>query len=275
MLYGDPGTGKTDLAGSAPQPYFVVVGDPNEIVTLKSPGFIKRRGSRDVLWDIVTEDVPLTKEQREKFVPQALDRLRAAFDRAMDLDAKGIIHFETLVIDNATVLQKYIENQGIYIGYQLAGSVEKSALKKYRELGVIVNADSDYKLEQDLMGRIVEYLFTIPKHVVLTAHEHVNSTTDRATRVTTVHSITPQFIGRHRTLIPAFFGSVWRLHVSGQGHGKQFKVTTQKADVVFAKTRIGGILRDEETNLDISKVIDQFKLHDQTQRTQTNAGSRT
>lgn len=253
LIYGEYGTGKTELWATAPEPiYALIVGPRNELKTLQSPGFKARHGERDITYDFVQEEF----SNRGVFkTASAFDKACDHLDTALKLRDKGDLPFKTLVIENTTTLLNVQTNKVLEIG---RGSRENKALSKLRDQNILFLSDGDYGGVQSLMRQLVNWVYNLPVHTILVAHEKVESNMNRETRQQTITRVSPNFIGQQRTEIPGLFDNVWRTTVEGSGRSALFRVNTVGDDVIACKTRVGGVLKEKELNLDISAAIEKM-----------------
>lgn len=257
LLYGEYGTGKTELWATAPEPiYALIVGPRNELKTLQSPGFQSRHGKKDITYDFVQENFGRRGVFKQA---EAFDRACDMLDHAWDLRKKGDLPFNTLVIENTTTLLNVQTNKVLEIG---RGSRENKALAKLRDQNILFLSDGDYGGVQSLMRQIVNWVYNLPVHTILVAHEKVEATMNRETRQQAITRISPNFIGQQRTEIPGLFDNVWRCTVEGGGKSALFRVNTVGDDVIACKTRVGGVLKEKELNLNISKAIERMSVTD-------------
>jgi len=258
LLYGEGGTGKTFASGTMPAPvYHLIAGSRGELVTLRSPDFLKMHPKifDEQYYDVIFETVG----KRGIFVQaDAYDLACDTLDNAMAEDAKGDMPFKSIVID-ATGLAEFAMNKSIEITYETAGSKEKTALKKLIDSNIIVPSDQDYKGEQSLMTKYVAWALRMDKHVCVITHEWREEHTDRKTRVKTLTNVRPQFTGKNRKEIPRLFSNVWRFTTSGKGEGQVYEVQTVRDEIIYAKTRFGGLLSGQLRNVDLSVIVEKYK----------------
>jgi len=170
LLYGHPGTGKTHAALTAPEPiYFLAIGAPNEAKTYFSKLFQDKHGKKEIFIDVALE--PTERMGRFKNAI-GFDHACTLLDGALELDDRGEMEFATIIIDNATVLQEMQMNKVIEIWAAGKEPGVDTTYDKFREEGILAPADHDYGAAQGLMGKLVSWLFTLDKNIVLVAHEH-------------------------------------------------------------------------------------------------------
>ena len=251
LLYGKPGSGKTELWATAPTPIdALIIGPRNELKTLQSPGFKKRHGEPDIHYDYIQEDLGI----RGRFSKaEAFDKACDALDAALRLREKGDLPFASLVIENASTLLHVQANKVLEVGGM--GDRTNKSLQKFRDDNILFLADNDYMGMQSLMRSFVNWVYNIDTHVIFVAHEKVDQTMDRKTRQTIISRIEPNFIGQQRTEIPGLFDNVWRTYVEGGGTSALFRVDTMGDDVIVGKTRVGGVLKEKMTNTNIADAI--------------------
>jgi hypothetical protein len=264
LLIGEYGTGKTQIALSAPDPIWAIgVGGLNEFKTRYSKHFINKVGKKEVYVDSVIEGRGAQGTMLDN--PTGFDAFCDTIDAGLEWNDKQGNIIESLVIDNATILEIYQMNKAIAAEYMMAGNVQKTTLTREREYGIRKPGDNTYAGAQSLMDRIVGWLFELPFHIILVSHEYKewapvsDKPNERNKRVV---GVKPLFVGQQRINIPNMFDNVFRNTVSGSGRTRQFYTQTVGDDVVAAKVRVGGILQAEnEKDLNLTDMIDRFKAH--------------
>lgn len=256
LLYGEPGTGKTRAGLTAPGPiYFLAIGAPNEAKTFFSPDFRKQFPNQKVYIDVAEESI----DERGQFdAAIGFDSACDLLDEALEQDRKGDLHFETVLVDNATVLSEFQLNKVFEISEIDAKDKSKTSLRKLRDHGIYTPADYDWGGAQSLMGKFVSWLFKLDKHIVFVAHEHQDTTTDRATHTQLIQAVKPLFIGKQRNQIANMFDNVWRFTKNGQFYEAR-TVAADRPFSVIAKTRVGGVLDQDFRNVDLEWAIQQLQ----------------
>lgn len=262
LLYGMPGTGKTFIGGTMPgNTYFLLIGGRNELKPLRSPSFRDKYPEKEgtFAYDWVTE----TRGERGRFkAAEAFDRACDMLDEALELDRKGempgIGSFDSIVLDNATMLGNVQMNKAIEIN-QIRTSSGNTALNRLRQHNILLPGDNDWGSKMSLMTQFVDWLFGLEKHILLIAHEWKETNFDRSSRRTTIEAIRPLFTGKNREDIPLMFDNVWRTSISGSGRSQQFEVQTVGDNTTLAKTRFGGVLSKIERDLNMRNVIERMR----------------
>jgi len=266
LLYGAPKKGgKTFTALTAPEPIlFHAIGGPNEAKTYFSKDFQNKHGPKDIIIDVVVED--LDKKGRCKN-PIGFDNACNLLDEALEADDKGELPtetggFETLVIDNGTVLSEFQMNKVIHIANSFRNAQAKgmSTYDKLMQEGILVPHDSDWGGAQSLMRDYVSWLFKLDKHVVFIAHEYEQTKANRATQSSDLIGIKPLFIGQQRDRIANMFDNVWRCTKQGQMYIARTIPADKPIDII-AGTRLGGIVDNDYIDPNITKTIEKFKKH--------------
>lgn len=267
LLYGPPKTGKTFAAGTAPTDIFILmVGADNEIKTYQGDDFREKYPDRSghIMYDWVRETTDARGQFKEA---HAFDEACDKLDDALELDEQGECPtpsggFETIVIDNATMLNSVQMNKAIEINYGIKrGSKDKTTLKQLRDEGIIIPGDNDWMSQMSLMTQFVEWLFTLDKHVIFIAHEWRETEYDRSSRQRNVTKVRPLFTGKHREDIPLLFDNVWYMSVEGAGRNRQYYCTTQGNKKILAGTRQGGVLRERIKDLNLTETFEKMKRH--------------
>jgi hypothetical protein len=262
LIYGEPGTGKTFDALTAPAPiFFLAVGGSNEAKTYYSKQFQKKHGKKEIFISVAEESTDASGKFDQA---QGFDNACRLMDEALEEDDKGTTQFATIVIDNATVLEEYQMNKVIEVSHSGVASkgrdTSQTTYQKYQDSGILTPFDSDWGAAQSLMAKYLSWLFRLDKHIVLVAHEYQDTTTNRATQSREITGIKPLFVGNQRGRVANMFDNVWRKTKSGQ----LYVARTEPLDrpfPVIAKTRIGGIIPADYSNVDLTDVIDQFQEH--------------
>lgn len=268
LLYGEPGVGKTELALTAPGPiYYLCIGPENELKTRYSKHFLTRANGKHKDKKIYFDSVRETRGKRGEFTdnPTGLDEAGDKLDLALGKFESGEVEKpETIVIDNATVLEEYQMNKAMVAGYETAENKDKTALKKMRDYGIIKPGDGDYGGAQSLMSKWMSWIMGLDYNLIVIAHEYKEYVQKKGTREREIVGIYPLFVGQQRISIARSFDNVWQLSISGAGRGQLFHTRTTGSDIYVAKTRVGGIFNEIETNLDLSECIEKFKNYPKT-----------
>lgn len=256
LIYGLSGVGKTYASGTMPGPiYDLCVGGPNELKTLMAPAFRERYSDQKIYFDFVREN----RGPQGKFeTAEAFDIAGDLLDEAFELDRKGDMPFESLVLDNSTSFSDIAMNKSIQINASFSRG-GKTALGKLRDEGVLVPSDADWGSEMSLMKKLITWCWEQDKHFCLIAHEWVTSTTDRSTHTSTVTSRRPLFIGKNREWIPNLFDNVWYFEAVGGKKSRRYEALTQGDAITMAKTRMGGVLDVRERDVNFMEIIQRFK----------------
>lgn len=260
LLYGEPKTGKTFAAHTAPGPiYTIVLGDEEEIDTVRGPDFKDKYPEKEIYYDYVLEERGKGGIFKSA---DAFDEASMLLDKAIEMRESGELPFQTLVIDNVTVLSEYAMNKAMELGPSGSGKASK-ALKKLRDNNIFVPADYDYKSEMSLTEQFVLWATRLPFHVVFVAHEYKEwETEDSESRHSKkLVSILPLFTGRLRTRMPGKFSNVWHFHAEGSSKARSFYAQTSgssKPDII-AGTRIGGVLPFKWRDPNLTEAIEKLR----------------
>jgi hypothetical protein len=265
LFYGAPKRGKTFSALTAPGPiYFLAIGGPNEAKTYFSKEFQTKHGKKEIVIDSAIEDVD--KHGRCK-TPIGFDHACNLLDEAMELDDKGEMDtstggFETLIVDNATVLEEFQMNKAIYVSNLTRSDSAKgdSTQERLKKHGMLKPSDSDWGAAQSLMQNWYSWLFKIDKHIVFIAHEYYVTRANRATQTVDTVGIQPLFVGKQRGRIANAFDNVWHFYKQGQLYVARTVPQDTPVDII-AGTRLGGVLSPDYENPDLTKAIEKFKAH--------------
>lgn len=257
LFYGEPGTGKTRAALTAPGPlYFLAIGGPNEAKTFFDREFQKTEHAKKKIWLDVAEE---SLDKRGNFDEAVgFDMACDLLDAALEADDKGEKPFETIIVDNATILSEYQMNKVLEISHGGAKDKTATAYTKLQDHGIVIPHDTDWGGAQSLMARFVSWLFKIDKNVVLVAHEHKDTTTDRALRLQVIQAVKPLFIGKQRDMIANMFDNVWRFTKNGQFYEARTIPGGQSYSVI-AKTRVGHVLDNDYRNVDLTEAFAELQ----------------
>ena len=254
LLYGEPKTGKTFAALTAPDPiYAISVGNIDELTTAFGKDFKDKYPSKIIYHDVAEESFGVRGNFDAAVGFDAVcDLLDTAL--AMDADPEDPFTFSTLVIDNATVLNNFAMFKSMEINYDDANMKSNTALHRLREANIVIPGDNDYMSQMSLMMQFVQWLFRLNKHVVLIAHEWKEEHTDRKTKTKTINAVKPLFTGKHRTDVPGLFSNVWRFQRQGQFF-EALTMPKEKPYDIIAGTRIGGVLRSPYRDVNLTEAI--------------------
>lgn len=260
LIYGGSGVGKTFTALTAPDPiWFLGIGGPNELKTHFGKDFMRKHGRREVHTTWVKEDREEHGQMSDN--PNGFDLVCDAIDGFIEWDQASGVGVQTIVVDNATYLEHYIMNKAIAAEYSMSSKVDKAVLTREREYGIRKPHDSTYGGAQSLMDNIVRWLFELPYNIVFVAHEYLTTEQIEGTRERRLVSREPLFVGKQRTTIPNLFDNVWWCYASGGGRSRQFRVQTIADEKTVAKTRVGGVLSDPETDLNLTDAFNELQQY--------------
>ncbi len=265
LLYGAPKRGKTFCALTAPGPiYFLAIGGPNEAKTYFSKDFQDKHGKKEILIDFAVEKVDKMGRCAE---PEGFDHACTLLDEALELDDQGKMEtstggFETLIVDNATVLEEFQMNKVIHIAdtNRNPDASGASTHETFMEHGILKPFDSDWGAAQGLMQNWYSWLFKLDKHIVFIAHEYLNTSANRKTQSSDIIGILPLFVGQQRGRIANAFDNVWHFTKQGQMYLARTTPVDKPVDII-AGTRLGGIIPNDYPNPDLTKTIQKFKAH--------------
>jgi len=265
LLYGPPKRGKTFCALTAPEPLlFLGIGATNEAKTYFSNQFQEKHGKKDIVITSAREDVD---KHGRCGTPVGFDHACNLLDAALELDDRGKMEtetggFDTLVVDNATVLEEFQMNKAIYVSdlTRSSSATGDSTQAKLKEHGLLKPSDSDWGAAQSLMRNWYSWLFKLDKHIVFVAHEYEVTRANRQTQSVDVVGLRPLFVGKQRTIIANAFDNVWHFYKKGQFYVARTEPEETPVDII-AGTRIGGVISPDYENPDLTKAIAKFKAH--------------
>lgn len=281
LLYGDPKVGKSHAAltvlglGNA---YLMSVGRSNESKTYYSAKFqdyIKKRGYKGELYMDVSHETFDFEDPTTAAV--GFDNTKALIEEAYDQDAKGIISFNSVIIDNISITTDFQINKAIKLSdANRSGESQartKSTLDKAKELGGVAPADFEWRDVQNMMAKFLSELFATPKNIIVIAHEWEQTVTNRSTKQSDVVAVKPRFVGQQRDTIAAMFDNVWRFYAQGQFYYAR-TVPQDKPFSIIAGSRIGGLVDAEYMNPDLTDTINKFKTHAEKIRAEKEAADK-
>lgn len=262
LLYGPGGTGKTHTLLTAPKPIWILTpGGPNEIKPMYGPSFIKKHGKvwQDVYFTSVRED---REKGQMKDNPTGYDRCCDAVDAFLEWNDKMGIGTATIAADNATRTEEYMMNKAIMAEFHLASTKEKTTLTREREYGIRRPGDNTYGGAQSFMDRWINWLTELPFHLVFIAHDYETYTRpSENSRETVLKSVKPLFVGAQRTSVPNKFDNVWYSMTQGGGRSQTWQLKTVRDEIMYAKTRVGGIFNEYVRDPNLSEMIGELSLH--------------
>jgi hypothetical protein len=237
--------------------YYLVMGGPNEVKTLMSPDFKNKHPDvGEIYYDFVEADTDAHGRFTEA---TAFDRACDFLDEAIEMDRKGDIHFDSIIVDNATQLREVAMDKAIEVNYAISGGKERTSLKRLRDSGILIPHDNDWGSEQSLMRQLVNFCTGLDKHFCLITHVWEETKTDRETRTTTLLSRRPLFTGKQRDLIPNDFDNVWYFRAVGGKKATVYEALTQGDEITMARTRFGGVVPHVIRDPNVAEIIEQFK----------------
>lgn len=228
LIYGDPGSGKTHLAGTAQD-----VPDMADVHVFNIDGGIMTLAGRG---DIHATDI------------HSIDELEQELFKLVNHDEK-YANTKTVVIDNITELQTLaLESQATK---ELA-----SRLKKNKNYTIDEVYLEDYGVAGKKLARILRGFRDLPMHVIYIAHKK-----DKMRQGTNVlEESKPNLTDKLSTAIMGYMDYVWYLYTADEvtgdeEHGYQTEIhrylLTQSMNNFAAKTRgaefanrIGAVIRD-------------------------------
>ncbi len=246
-IYGASGTGKTDMAGSAPRPLIINTGNGEE--TLKGPSFKERRKADPIIVTIT--------EAQVRNAWTGFYKVGDCIDYALETMGD---QFDTVVLDDLTTLNKF----GLNTAVDMNGDSGRSNTKAtYAKRNVYLPAMQDFGTQMGLIdwffGTYIPILKQAKKHFIVLAHERWSYTKPKGKGdVPQLIGISPHVTGADKNPdgLAGYFDNVWR---TTKVNGEIYRVITQGDEVVRAKTRTGGTLNVKETNPDFSEMLSRMQ----------------
>lgn len=218
LLVGEQKSGKTGIAGSFPDPYFLDL-DKN------LDSFVRVAGGKRFWFDTPTDGLDLTDPvQAAKVYPTAMAQLKAA---ALDPTIR------TLVIDSLSTLCNHM---AVYIMSE-AARIEG---KKVDQLRI-----QDYGTIMSLLNKLVAFLRATNKIVIVTSHQSWDKDD-----VTGAVRYTLAIPGQMKHNLGAFFTDVWGTMVEQAGGGKvKYTIRTRPSGYHVA---LGTSIRALPASIDVT-----------------------
>jgi hypothetical protein len=232
LLYGNSGTAKTWLAGTAGD-NTVIIAPAQGISTLQSLLFKKLVGTNPTVE--VVDELPMPD-------------IAAGFDRIGDLVEKYLDEpsINTIVVDDTTNVRRMALNKGLELNQKLNRSQTHTKMKNMKS-DAIVREMNDITMEMALMEAFVKKAVTYSKEAkknfVLTAHERLRFIKPaKVGDPPTLDKIQPGFSGQtFPDDVTGLFDLIWHTEIRGGGDRIFYQVRTQGDSTTTAKTRWGGL----------------------------------
>ena len=245
LIFGGSGTGKTYFAGTAgSRTLFINIGAG--MATLQAPDFTDKYKV-----DPLVVTIPIGMESHDTITDTLDYYIQSKSDE-----------FDTIVIDDASSLNK----SAMYKAIQVNSDLNKSqTLANYKSLGEIVPGIQDYGEEMNIVADFLRQYTEIAKgankHLIVTAHERLTyRKAQKPNDPPTLVKIRPAFTGQtFPDQVPGYFDEVWRLTVVGRGASLRHRITTQPSEILTAKSRHGGVFKEEEQDLDFPTIVQRIK----------------
>jgi hypothetical protein len=225
-LIGAPGSGKTALAATFPDPAFADL--DYGLKTVRAPWFRKKYPGVD-----------LSRIRYETFSDErnsygVFKTARAYWDMVDWLNKQvSDPEVKTLVIDSATTLS----NLAMHVGLELnKASGRSKTLTSQTTMKAILPTMADFGSEMNLVEQLFDQLTALDKNIVVIFHERVESSDSGATL-----RLDPQITGsKLRAKFGRWFDEVWYLDVKGMGE-KRTRVLQTDSDHIkkTLKSRLG------------------------------------
>ena len=263
LFYGDPKTGKSHAALTAPDPIcYIGVGSDNEVKTFYSRMYQEKlKRKKDIFYAHSSESIG----KMGRFdTAVGYDRTCKLIDLALEADAAKKREFATLVVDNVTVLDEFAMNKTIMISNtsRPESMEDYKTWKVFQEQGILIPFDNDYRGLMSLTWKFVSWLHALNKNVILIAHEYEVTKQDRKTKIPEVLGYKPLFTGNLRDRIAGKFDNVWRFSIEGQLYVA--RTAPASNPTVIAGSRIGGVLAKDYADVNFETAIKLFRNYAQT-----------
>lgn len=245
LIYGGSGTGKTYYAGTAGS-RTLIINIGAGLATLQAPDFTNKYKANPLV-----ATIPIGMESHDTIT----DTLDYYIQHKAD-------EFDTIVIDDASSLNK----SAMYKAIQVNEDLNKSqALANFKKLGQLAPGIQDYGEEINVVGDFLRQYTEIAKaankHLIITAHERLQyRKAQKPNDPPILVKIRPAFTGQtFPDNVPGFFDEVWRFTIIGRGASLRHRITTQPSEILVAKSRHGGVFKEEEQDLDFPMTVQRIK----------------
>jgi hypothetical protein len=245
LIYGDPGSAKTPFAGSfGDRTLYINIGAG--ISTLYSPKFESIYGK----WNGIRVDIT----EPDQFKPSAFNDVCDTIDK---FNSEHDSDFDTIVIDDASALQYFAQNQALSINSDLQKSPGAAQSKKY---GVNMMGLADYGAEKSLVDQFMRTYAddckARGKNFIVIAHAKRDYGKPPAMgQPGPLESIYPAFTGQNR--IASYFDYVWYATVE---QGKAI-VVTEGDNIIEARSRFAGIFPTRYFNPNAKDMTDALESY--------------
>lgn len=214
LIFGDPGVGKTRLAGSSA-----------EIEAMSPVLFIDIEGGTKSIRDLYpTVDVVRIKDKvnsHGRVVQTAWEQLQSIYEDVR----KGVLPYKTYVIDSLTEAHK------LCMEHVLVKETLK-AEERGRDKDTDVAEQRDWGIASSLFRRMIRAFRDLDAHTIFTAH--VAETKDQQTGSV---QFLPSLPGKLAREVPGYLDEVFFLYVKEEKGDIQRKLLSQPTGKYFAKDR--------------------------------------
>lgn len=218
LIYGEVGTGKTQILSTARPPILIHSFDPGGTKTIRH----LIRSAANPTGSIVVDD---RFENEDSRTPTAYELWKKEASR---LEREGIFSvIGTYVIDSATMWGEAIMNQTM----------------KEQKNTTTVPSQREYQLQMTAIKQAVKDLCGLPCDFILTGHVDI-----KKDEITGRIKSGPMLTGKLQESLPALFDEVWVTSAQGSGEKITYSVLTCNDGYWKARTRLGsnGLLQPKE-----------------------------
>ena len=256
LIYGESGSGKTFLCGTAGDRSAIIDCGTSPLDTLQARTFREMHGFDPIVMSL-RDKVKQTSEGGYQ-TGEAFVELQKLTDYLLTRDDVDFI-----IWDNATAIKRWAMVHGMGISHGMKRSETQT---KYHKSGIVVPAIQDFGMEILLMDQLLKEYTEVckdaGKHFVVTAHQRV--TLVKAEKIgdsPNIEKIRPGFTGQtFPDDVPALFDEVYYMVKSGGGSNTIFQAQTAGDGQITAKTTHGsGILTVKETNPSLLDILARMR----------------
>jgi predicted transcriptional regulator len=236
LVYGKAGDGKTEFAHNFPNS-----------LTLDFD-----RGLLTVMSAIKAGRIKKSPNEIRFIQPsiQLDPRKDSSFDDVTEMLTEDTLEgIDTVIIDSASSLNNAVMLKALQENKRLGVS---QSLAKLTKSGVIPTTQSDYGSAIQLAEKLVDFLISLDKNLIVICHEYPITNESGSTV-----GYRPLLLGQLRERLPAKFDEVYRMKMDNKGN--RFVITQGKASFP-AKSRLGCFEPEEPADFDhlISKVAKHY-----------------
>ncbi len=251
MVYGDNGTGKTRLIGTAPRPIYILNFDPGPgVKTLRGWGNTIKSGPLKGQDDIQFDSF-IPSEPRD-FIP-----LNEAYNRINELQQE--CPWATVALDSLTYAGKMILR---YIA-DLTGHWHSVLAKSQADIKAVQLQIQDWEAVASEQEKLCTAMLEIDANVIITSHERVSADKDNNGNVREVLYLPGRVGQKFPSECPGLFDEIYRMFVKTSpraGAANEYKLQMERSEKWVAMSRLKnhGVFQKYEEP-DFSALVEKAK----------------